>query len=322
VSIAVTNRSLTAWSAGFGAVVGAALWVLPVANPGPVGDTGRLALWAVLVVVPLLLGLPVAGPAPLLRLAVQLQPVGALLAAVSLLVPTGTTAGLLTVPWVVVCGLVALDALVRGIRDRRTLGVSDVVEAAGCLMLPIGAGWLVLARAGIETGYGPLITTLTAAHFHAAAFAAPVWAGRLGALTQARWTRAIHRVLAVGLVAGTPLVAAGIAGVPVVEGVGVALLTGSALGLAVLALGLAVRVPEKAAGVLLGLSALALGVGMVWAVRFHFGDWLGTAPVTIPAMLSRHGAVNVVGFATLGALALRRMGGMGDGLWQSGNDPR
>lgn len=316
MSIAVTNRSRTTWSAGLGAAVGAALWALPVAGGGPVGDTGRLVLWAVLVVVPLFLGLPVREPAPLLRWAVRLQPVGALLAAVSLFVPAGATAGLLAVPWALVCGLVALDALGRGVRDRRTLTVPALVEAAGRLMLPVGAGWLVLARAGIETGYGPLITTLTAAHFHVAAFAAPVWAGRLGGLARAGWTRALHRVLAGGLVAGTPLVAAGIAGVPVVEGVGVALLTGSALGLAALALGLAFRVTDRTAGLLLGASALALGVGMVWAVRFHFGDWLGTAPVTIPAMLPRHGAVNAVGFATLGALALRRLWGIGDGKEQ------
>ena len=79
---------------------------------------------------------------------------------------------------------------------------------AGCAMLPIGGGWLVLSRLGVSVlGFEEPIILLTAVHFHYAAFATLVLVGLAG-----RFTRdgAAYRAIAAGAVSGPPLLAAGI----------------------------------------------------------------------------------------------------------------
>ena len=305
-----------------GLVVWCALLLVPLApGVGVFGLTSRLVLLALLVVIPLLLGTACdvwGEDARPLRWASRSALAAALLAAAAFLAPTGPRAGVFTLGWAAFSLLVSLEGM------RRLLAMwkdglwraEEVVLALGMVALPGGAAWLAMARAGIDPGpYGPLVVLLTAVHFHYAAVIAPLWAGFLGREIRQRWLAA-HRafaVLASAVVAGTPLVAFGIAlsqtpaGGSLPETFGVLLLTVGAIGIGVLALGLAPRLEDRWGGLFVGISGAALVLAMTLALWFHLGDRLGLGAPDVAWMVPRHGWLNGVGFALWGALGWRRL---------------
>ena len=319
----MTSRRLSL-TAFFGLLAWAALWLVPLAvAPGPETLAARLLLLAPLVLVPLLLdSLARAGGESRALHAVSwaLWP-GALAVVASFLVPTGALAGAVAALWLVPTGLVALwgAAQLRRLWRRRTAladgWTSDAVLAVGALGLPGGAVWLVLSRAGIDPGpYGALVVLLTAVHFHFAAFVAPVWGGLLGRaslVAAPALTRAIG-VCGLGLVAGTPLVAVGIAlsggpaGSAPIETLGVVVLTVSAIALGALGLAVAPRLNDRVAGLMLAVSAGSLVGAMGLSLWFNVGARLGWASPDLIWMLSRHGWLNGIGFGLWGALGWRR----------------
>src|SRR5438105_3973385 len=105
------------WSVGVGAVVWL-VWGPAFSGRVEQGQIAAVLLFAVLMLVPLALPLattpdrPGRHPSPYLA-AVYLQPVAALLAAGSFLLPPGLAAALLALPWLVFTGLVAVFGLWR-----------------------------------------------------------------------------------------------------------------------------------------------------------------------------------------------------------------
>ena len=114
-------------------------------------------------------------------------------------------------------------------------------------------------------------------------------------------------VLGIGLVVGTPLVALGIAGSPVIETTGVMVLATSALGLGVLGLLQAPRFLDRQGAIMLGLSAASLCLAMLLAFAFNLGPRFGWPSPDVIAMIPRHGWLNGVGFGLIGMLAWRRL---------------
>src|SRR5262249_54537538 len=131
---------------------------------------------------------------------------------IAFLTPAGTLAALLASGWLLLAGLAALSGLLR-LLARRNARADELCIDAGLLYLPVGAVWLLFSRAGLSPlGFGDTIVILTAVHFHYAGFAAPILAGLAG-----RWIAAVRpvlwplfRLVAVGVIAGIALVAAGI----------------------------------------------------------------------------------------------------------------
>lgn len=310
-------------SAFVGLVVWAALLFVPLQTDVALGDlTAHLLLLAPLVLVPLLLDAAVAAPlgeAPrLLVLASWLLLPGALAAAASFLLPVGAASGALAALWVAATAPVALWAVLRAVDDVRAgrLVASEAVLLAGLAALPGGAVWLTLARAGVDPGpYGALVVLLTAAHFHYAAFAAPVWAGLLGRALAVGppLARRLNGVFAVGLVIGFWLVAVGIAlnrgpsGLGLLETAGVVVLTLSAAGTGVLGLVAAPRLGDRWGGVMLAVSGGSLALAMGLALWFNVGHRLGVGSPSVAWMVPRHGWLNAVGFGLWGALGWRRL---------------
>ena len=306
------------------AFAGLAVWMgllfVPLAvGPGPIALGAHLLLVAPLVLVPLFLDAAAAAePSRWVRAASYGVLPASLVFASSFLVPAGTVAALLVAPWAVVTLLVALDALARlaALWRERRWDAAEVVLASGFGLLPGGAVWAILYRAGIDPGpYGELVVLLTAIHFHYAAFVAPVWAGLLGRfLAQARpgWS-GIYGTLGTGLVVGTPLVAFGIAasrgpaGGAAIETLGVVLLTFSAIGLGALGLAVVGRIEDRWGGVMVAVSAGSLVAAMALALWFNVGGRFGLAAPDIAWMLPRHGWLNAVGFGLWGALGWRRL---------------
>ena len=287
--------------------------------PGPMELGAHLLLLAPLVLVPLFLD-AAASTKPsrfVLWASYGLTPASIAFAS-SFLLPTGRGAALLTVPWAVVTGLIALDALrrLRALWKDRRWDAAEAVLAAGFGMLPGGAVWAMVSRAGIDPGpYGELVVLLTAVHFHYAAFVAPVWAGLLGrfiASARPAWQR-LYAVFGLGVVLGTPLVAVGIAvsrgpaGGAAIETVGVVLLTISAIGLGALGLAMAPRVEDRWSGVMMAVSSGSLVAAMMLALWFNVGGRFGLASPDVAWMLPRHGWLNAIGFGLWGALGWRRL---------------
>jgi hypothetical protein len=175
------------------------------------------------------------------------------------------------------------------------------------LYLPVGGAWLTASRFGVSLlGFSEPIVSLTAAHFHYAGFAALVIAGLTGRYlaTLPNAPRMAFRVIAVGLMAGMMLVAAGITFSPLLEVLAAIVFAASLAGLAFLQLRCVApqlnhrRLPQ----ILLTASALmalwAMGAAVVYAVS----EYTHSTLITIPQMLRVHGEVNALGFVLLNLL--------------------
>lgn len=227
--------------------------------------------------------------------------VGGLAAAAAFGVPRGPLAGLLAGAWMLATLTIAVPGLRTVLRTRRPLVSPEIAIAAGRLSLPVGAGWLVLSRLGIEPlGFAEPIVLLTAVHFHYAAFLALVLVGLVARLTPDDRAR---RWLLTGTVAGTPLVAAGLTLSPWLELAGAATLAGSLWLHAVRTLALVVpRLSSPLARVLLVSSSLAVFPSMALAVLFACGRVGGEGGASMAALVTIHGPLNALGFAGGGLL--------------------
>lgn len=274
-----------------------------------------------------------------LRLARGLHPFGAALAAGSLLVDEGTTAGVLAGAWLVVSlcattgGVMIARRTWRRAPERRTLG--DLTIAAGLCYLSVGASWLVISRLGLHPfDLSTDIVRMTAIHFHYAGFALPVLAA--AGLAGVDWFASRVSLVAgcLAAVAGPPIVAVGFVFDSAVGQIGGALVMTVAtwavafgtflLATSTTALALAPAPtwidPSDAADpsgpppgwgfgavaangggrALLVVSAVSPVVPMVLAVQWAVAQHVAMPALSIDAMASTHGVLNGVGFVMVG----------------------
>jgi hypothetical protein len=269
-----------------------------------------LFLLAPLVIAPLGLRLIAFDPGPASRLltaAVRIQPVGAVLATVSCLLPLGVAAAIPASAWLLVCAIAALGALAYLIQGR-SLQPVRLAPAAAVAFMAFGAVWLVLSRAGIAPlGLSPIVVELTAVHFHFTGFAATLMAALV--LTRLRHERGTSRQTAltasVLMIVGSPVLAAGW-GTPlhVLQVAGAILVAAGVMATAaVLFFRSASLVDSTPARILLRVSALAPLVPMVLAVEYSAGHVFGFPTLDIHAMALIHGDLNALGFSLLGLVA-------------------
>ena len=303
------------------ALAGMVAWIALLFVPlgvaaGPAQEAMHLVLLAPLVLAPMFLdaslGAAFGTPPRVLTAASWALVPGMAGAAASVVAPTGGVAGALAAVWLVPTGLLALWALDRGLRQWRAGGLdaAEALGAAGWAMLPGGAVWLVLARGGVETGYGELVGVLTAAHFHYAGAFVAIWAGLLGrTLEPGRGFAALAAALVAGfwgVVVGIVL-SRGPLGGSWVETAGVVVLAAAAAALGVVGVVRAGRFPDRKAGLMVAVSGGSLVLAMALALYFHVGARLGLRPPDFGWMVSRHGALNAYGFGLWGALGWRRL---------------
>jgi hypothetical protein len=269
-----------------------------------------LFLLAPLVIAPLglaLIAFDEGLPRVLLRAAIRVQPIGAVLAVVAFLRPIGVPAAILSTAWLLVCVIAALGALAYLVQGR-SLHPVRLATAAAVGFMAFGAIWLVLSRAGIAPiGLSPIIVEMTAVHFHFTGFAATLMAALL--LVRLRDDRGIARRVAMAssllLVAGSPVLAMGWATpVHVLQVFGAILVAAGVVASAtVMFLGSARLVGSTPARVLLRLSALAPLLPMVLAVEYSAGHVFGFPTLDIQGMALIHGDLNALGFSLLGLVA-------------------
>ena len=302
---------------------GAGLWTAlatVAVFTGAFGMIETLVMLAVLVVVPLALHLsdPAANPEPdnnrlssLIErvghphtFAQRLQPFAAVLVPVAFLLPTGMMAGILALPWLLVCGLIALSGALA-FYQRRARTIETFVMNAGLMMVPVGGVHLVLSRLGMKSaGFAEPIVLLTVIHFHYTAFAAPVMAAELGKRVRAALAPAyaMYAAVALGLVAATPLTAVGFLFSPLLKVIAAVLVCVSVMGLCLLALLAVSDLPNLAAKILITFSAICGALGMALAALYASGEFAGKLLITIPQMAAIHGVLNGLGFVSCGLL--------------------
>lgn len=302
-----------------GAAVGAVVWLGGVAVLRPALTDRRWAeailMLATLVLFPLALKLARADEEPadrrLVRMIILLHLPTALLLGWALLREPSTWSAALAIPWLSTLTLTAILGLRRLWRHR------DWLSAAACVDLSlvyvwVGGLWAVLDRYGARPlDFEPVIVLLTAIHFHYAGFVLPLLTGlAAGPLSPRR-----QAVIAVGVLAGVPLVAIGITtsqlGLsPIVESVAALWLTLAAALVAVLHLRLTTDYRwSRSVRLLWGTAGVALLASMSLAALYGLRAYWPLARLDIPNMRAWHGTANALGFAlpaTLGwLLAIR-----------------
>lgn len=233
------------------------------------------------------------------------QPFCAVLVITAFLLPGGILAGMLASSWLALTGLVAVLGLARLI-SRRNLDIEELCIDAGAIYISVGGGWLVLSRLGLNPlGFGDLIVLLTAVHFHFAGFAALIITGVTGRIltSVSKAKPKLYQFSVFGLIAGIPLVAAGITFSPLLEVTG-AIITATSLAiLAYLIIFFVLKViSQRLAQLLLTVSALCSIIGVLFIYAYAIGEFTGYYLVSISLMVRIHGVSNALGFALCGLL--------------------
>ena len=272
--------------AGWVAAVGLAVWVVAlVLVPAPLA--ARILLLAPLVVVPRLVSL-LPARALLWRLGGWPLLVAALPMVAAFALPTGPLAGALALPWLA-CAVVGLAASVRhglanlpSILAPRRLPDLGIDVALG--FWAVGAGFAMLDRLAVDTGFSPAIVLLTATHFHFAGF------GLLAVASLVAVRRPWLSGSVAGLIAGIPITALGfvLASNPI-SAAG-ALVTGLAgIGVAIALVTSRAIVP---ADWLVRIAGVALLIGMPMGIAWSMAILTGRAFLDLDMMVRTHGALN------------------------------
>ncbi|MGH9802654.1 MAG: YndJ family protein [Blastocatellia bacterium] len=286
---------------------------LPVESKGETWLIERLLMLAVLVFVPLALSL-VATPDEdsdhnfFFHYAISFQPLGAALVVVSFFLRTGSSAGTKTLAWILTTFFIALFGLWRLWRRWKETGsilpLEELCIDAGLAYVVVGSGWLFLSRLGLNPmNFSDTIVLLTAVHFHYAGFAAPILTGLAGRKIKTGIARKFYLAAATGIIAGPPLVAAGITLSRSVEVFSAVTLALSLFILAMLTMFVIAPAMKPLVRLLLILSSMSVVVTMIFACLYAFGHFAGIETVSIPLMAQIHGTSNALGFVLCGLLA-------------------
>ncbi len=312
------------WAATW-ATAGAAAWaglaVLARMGIARVGAIELLFVFAPLVIVPLGMELlrGIAATGALDELARRLQPFGAGLAVVAILLPPGRKAAFLALGWLVVCVLMGgsgMMGLARapwldaggGARATYTLATCSrttwIVICIARMDLAVGGAWLVASRLGMRPmGIQEPIGLLTAVHFHFAGFATAI----IGVATLRfaeksaphKWLRRLVLMVAVL----PAVVATGFVISPVLKMGAAVLFSASVAALAIAVRDYGRKAHDATARIFLQVAAGAIFMGMVLSGAYAVADYMGSDALTIPEMARTHGILNAVGFCLAGLLA-------------------
>lgn len=275
-------------------VLGLSFWLGTSAVVQP-GWGASLFLFAPLVAVPLALS----------ALAAAIWSRWILFTAALFLIPAygldqGPLAACCTLPWLMVCGGMAVERLLHWPITR------DTAFLFMCGFLTIGSGWLLIARLGMRPlGFEDVIVHATAVHFHYAGFVLPALLLRLGQADRSMLTR----LALAGVLGGVPLVAAGIT-LTVwrhrwLESTATLLLAWACLLTAWRQARFSASVTAVLPKAMMLASSAALATAMTLASLYAVGQWFGTPWLDIPFMLRVHGCLQAFGFALPALLAWR-----------------
>jgi hypothetical protein len=211
-------------------------------------------------------------------------------------------------PWLLVTLWIAWQAVSALLRGPRS--VERAVMLSGPVMLAVGGAWYFADRTAMQPfGFDFLIVRLTAAHFHFAGFVLPIAAGLVLRHAPGR----LMKAAAPGVVAGVPMVAAGITLTRMGSRVEVECVLALLFSLFALAIGIGQaalawkkRTQPVTARALLFVSGVCLTAGMVLAMLYALRPWCPLPSLHLPRMWAWHGSLQAFGFALCGLIGWLR----------------
>ncbi|WP_153721909.1 YndJ family protein [Sporosarcina cascadiensis] len=178
-------------------------------------------------------------------------------------------------------------------------GFTNVEEFSidmGLIYLAMGGSWYFAFIAGIDLGFSPLLTWLTAIHFHYSAFILPIFVGLIGRLYSSRH----YRSAAVLLLVAPMAVAVGITFSRWIEVISV-LFYFYGLGVMIwITWRLFFLQPLQKWFVRISLTALAVTIS--FSMLYVLSNGFGLFSTTIDFMLRFHGILNCIVFALVGLI--------------------
>lgn len=228
---------------------------------------------------------------------------GAVPAALAPLLPRGTLAVLLTVPYAVAAVALAGCAAAR-LHRTRSLAPRELAVLTALVSPAIAVSAALAERAGYRLfGFTLDMLVLTPPHFHFAGFAAALVAGLLSAAVPGRAAAAT----AVTVPAGTLLVMTGHFVGPLVELAGAVVLTAGMWTAAWLTTTRVLPGADRGTRWLLGVGASVLAATMLLALWWAVGRAFELPHPSLSWMVLTHGLANALGFGLCSVLAWRRL---------------
>lgn len=201
--------------------------------------------------------------------------------------------GVLSVVYLLLTLFIASYGLVRFIH-RGFTHMEEFAIDCGFIFLLVGGLWFVAFHFGIDTGFSPLITWLTAIHFHYSSFMMLIFVGLLGRVRKTKY----YPVLAGVLIILPWVMAAGITLSPWIEIVGVTVYIASIGSLIVYSI--RTHYANFLQRFLVNISFGAVGMTIIFALLYVLSNGFGMPIVTIGWMLVFHGITNASIFGLLG----------------------
>ena len=188
---------------------------------------------------------------------------------------------------------IALLGLARFIK-RGFTNIEEFAIDLAMMYIALGGAWYFAYVANIDTGFTPLLTWLTAIHFHYSAFLLPLFIGFLGRLSK---PRSYHFYSSLLLIAPM-VVAIGITFSRWIELFSVLLYIIGLAGIIVTAW--RSTFANRLQKWLVCLSFTSLAVTIAFSLFYVLGNGFGLTSITIDFMLRFHGLLNCVLFALFG----------------------
>lgn len=179
---------------------------------------------------------------------------------------------------------------------RGFVNTAEMMIDIGLIYIVMGGVWFLAYHLQLNTGFSPMITWLTAIHFHYSAFLLCISVGLIGRIHMTRFYRFCCWVIA----AGPMLVAVGITFSRIVEIISVSLYV-----VAIFSIGYFVvkwKLPHGQRLLIRG-AFLTLCFTIIWSFLYAAGNLTGTELVTIPDMLAFHGILNCLFFGGMIVIA-------------------
>ena len=173
--------------------------------------------------------------------------------------------------------------------QRGFTNTAEMMIDIGLIYIAMGGIWFFAHITGMDTGFSPIITWLTAIHFHYSAFILCTTVGLVGRLHSSRLFSSCAIVIALGPM----LVALGITFSPVIEIVSVSLYVVAIFSLTIYLFQIHL---QPLASFFIRTAFLTLCFTIIWSFLYAYSNLTNSGLVDIPSMLDFHGILNCILF--------------------------